>query len=70
MRKQIRKSINQAADYWGVTRCTIYRWINAGRLKTERTPGGRQQIIITAEASNSYDDIICHGNNSTRRVRH
>jgi len=54
MKKEVRKSINQAAEYWGVTRCTIYRWIEAGRLKTERTPGGRQQIIITAPRRRSF----------------
>jgi len=40
---------SQVADYIGVTRTTVYRWITAGTLTCVHLPGGkrikREQLI-------------------------
>jgi excisionase family DNA binding protein len=37
-------TIKQAAGKMGVSRQTVYTWINSGKVKTVKTPGGRQRI--------------------------
>ena len=37
-------TVSQAAQRMGVSRQTIYSWINDGLIKTIRTPGGRLRI--------------------------
>lgn len=58
-------TIRQVADRMNVSRQTVYTWINSGKLKTIRTPGGRQRIpeeqlvvdeleVQGSEESNNY----------------
>lgn len=37
-------TIRQVADRMSVSRQTVYTWINSGKIKTIRTPGGRKRI--------------------------
>jgi excisionase family DNA binding protein len=53
MRKELRKTPTEAAAYWGVSRMTVYRWMRKNKLLTERTPSGRQLIIIHPPARRS-----------------
>ena len=39
-------SIMQACDFYGVSRRTIYNWLAAGKLRTQRTPGGAIRIAV------------------------
>jgi excisionase family DNA binding protein len=34
------------ADYCGVDRTTVVRWINTGWLKTLKTPGGQHRVRL------------------------
>lgn len=38
-------SIRQACEVVGVTRCTIYNWIAAGKIEYVRTAGGAIRIF-------------------------
>ena len=38
-------SIIQVCDKLGVSRRTVYNWINAGKVEYVRTPGGKIQIF-------------------------
>jgi excisionase family DNA binding protein len=38
-------TINEAAEKMHVSRQTIYAWIASGKIKTNKTPGGRQRIL-------------------------
>lgn len=40
--------IEQAGEMLGVSRRTVYYWIRAGRLRTVRTPGGSQRVLLAA----------------------
>lgn len=42
-----RITITAAADQTGFHRRTLHRWIKAGKVKVERTPGG--QPYLTSE---------------------
>jgi excisionase family DNA binding protein len=39
-------TIDQAAQLLGVSRRTVYYRIREGRLRTIRTPGGSQRVLI------------------------
>ena len=39
-------SLDQAARLLGVSRRTIYNRIRDGRLRTVRTPGGSQRVLV------------------------
>ena len=39
-------SVRQACEVAGVSRRTIYNWYAAGRLETQRTPGGNLRIRV------------------------
>src|SRR5258705_13853864 len=39
-------SLDHAAELLGVSRRTIYNWIRENRLRTVRTPGGSQRVLI------------------------
>ena len=41
-------NIMQAAHEAGVARRTIYTWLKAGRLITQRTAGGRLRILASS----------------------
>ena len=41
----MRLTIIEAAKHWKVTRKTIDRWVEAGKLKYETLPSGRKLII-------------------------
>jgi len=41
-----RVNINQAAAIAGVSRRTIYNWIEAGKIEYVRTPGGSIRIFV------------------------
>ena len=43
-------SIRQAGEFYGVSRRTIYNWIAAGKVTTQRTPGGSTRIAIDKAA--------------------
>lgn len=43
-------SLDHAADLLGVSRRTIYNWIREGRLRTIRTLGGSQRVLIESVA--------------------
>lgn len=38
-------SITQAMALMGVTRRTVYNWLNKGKVAYVRTPGGRVRIV-------------------------
>lgn len=40
--------INEAADAAGVTRRTIYNWLQAGKLEYVRTAGGSVRILSSS----------------------
>ncbi len=40
--------IDQACRLLGVSKRTVYYWIRAGRLRTVRTLGGSQRILVTS----------------------
>jgi excisionase family DNA binding protein len=39
-------TIEQAAQLMGVSRRTVYYCIRDGRLRTVRTPGGSQRVLV------------------------
>jgi len=39
-------TINEAGDFYGVSRRTVYNWIVRGTLETRRTPGGPQRVLV------------------------
>lgn len=41
-----RVSVSKAAKHAGVSRDTIVRWCNSGRLPCTRAPGGHRRILI------------------------
>lgn len=41
----MRMTIIEAAKHWKVTRKTIDRWVESGKLKTEILPSGRKLVI-------------------------
>jgi excisionase family DNA binding protein len=40
--------IDQACGLLGVSKRTVYYWIRAGRLRTVRTLGGSQRILVSS----------------------
>jgi excisionase family DNA binding protein len=43
--------IDQAMEMLGVCRRTVYYWIRQGRLRTIRTRGGSQRVLISSICS-------------------
>jgi excisionase family DNA binding protein len=39
-------SIVKTAEHFGVSRRTIYGWIAAKKVRTIRTPGGQQRVLV------------------------
>jgi len=50
-------NIMRAASECGVSRRTIYNWLNAGRLKTKRTAGGCLRIDASSLWRDADDDV-------------
>jgi excisionase family DNA binding protein len=49
-------TVNEACAIVGVTRRTMYTWINSGKLKYVRTPSGRiriyrESLLVAADGS-------------------
>lgn len=44
-------TINKAAEYWGVSRRTIYRWIETEKVDVVLAPSGRQRVVLQDRAS-------------------
>lgn len=39
-------AIQEACLFYGVSRRTLYNWLKAKRLRTRRSPGGRQFVFV------------------------
>lgn len=46
MNRTVWLTTGAVADYCGVDRTTVVRWINQGRLKTLKTPGGQHRVRL------------------------
>ena len=45
-------SLDHAAELLGVSRRTIYNWIRENRLRTVRTAGGSQRVMVESLGMN------------------
>jgi excisionase family DNA binding protein len=45
-------SLDHAAELLGVSRRTIYNWIRENRLRTVRTAGGSQRVLVESLGMN------------------
>jgi excisionase family DNA binding protein len=48
--------VNDAAALLGVSRRTVYYWIRDGRLRTMRTPGGSQRVLLVSIEARLQED--------------
>ena len=46
--------VDHAAEILGVSRRTVYYWIRAGRLRTERKPNRSRRVVIE-----SIEALLC-----------
>jgi excisionase family DNA binding protein len=60
--------VDKAAEILGVCRRTVYYRIRQGRLRTVRTPGGSQRVLVDSieallreEAGVGADDVVAGG---------
>jgi excisionase family DNA binding protein len=58
---EVRLYIDETADYLGVDRTTLYRWIRDGRIHPHRQPGGRPYFLRS-----ELDDLLDPDGHVTR----
>jgi excisionase family DNA binding protein len=56
-------SLDQACQILQVSRRTVYNWIRDGRLRTIRTLGGSQRVLVESvrQAARRVQDVISAG---------
>ena len=43
-------TVNETAAFYGVSRRTVYNWLRAGKVTTQRSPGGPPRILVDTGA--------------------